>query len=74
MPRIFNQNQSQNLLTLTENRGFAFGEINKLAPDLSMEGVAFRLKKHLILKGFLNRLDDITLERKVVRDGVRIYG
>jgi len=25
-------------------------------------------------KDFLNRLDDITLERKVVRDGVRIYG
>jgi predicted nucleotidyltransferase len=23
---------------------------------------------------FLNRLDDITLERKIVRDGVRIYG
>jgi len=25
-------------------------------------------------KDFLNRLDDITLERKIVRDGVRIYG
>ena len=23
---------------------------------------------------FLNRLDDITLERKVTRDGIRIYG
>ena len=36
-------------LPLTENRGFGFAEINKLAPDLSMEGAAFRLKKHLIL-------------------------
>jgi len=25
-------------------------------------------------KDFLNRLGDITLERKIVRDGVRIYG
>jgi len=32
------------LLTLTEVRGFGFAEINKLAPELSMEGEAFRLK------------------------------
>ena len=25
-------------------------------------------------KDFLNRLDDITLERKVSRDGIRLYG
>ena len=25
-------------------------------------------------KDFLNRLDDFTLERKVTRDGIRIYG
>ena len=25
-------------------------------------------------RDFLNRLDDITLERKVIRDGIRIYG
>ena len=25
-------------------------------------------------KDFLNRIDDITLERKVTRDGIRIYG
>ncbi len=25
-------------------------------------------------KDFLNRLDDITLERKIIREGVRIYG
>jgi predicted nucleotidyltransferase len=25
-------------------------------------------------KDFINRLDDITLERKVTRDGIRIYG
>jgi hypothetical protein len=37
-------------LTLTEVRGFGFAEINKLAPELSMEGEAFRLKMNLILK------------------------
>jgi hypothetical protein len=48
------------ILTLTEIRGFAlrrdkqvgFAEINKLAPELSMKGEAFRLKKKLILKDF----------------------
>ena len=37
-------------LQLTENRGFGFAEINKLVPDLSIEGEAFRLNKILILK------------------------
>jgi len=31
-------------LILTENAGFGFAEINKLAPHLSMKGEAFRLK------------------------------
>jgi predicted transposase/invertase (TIGR01784 family) len=32
---------------LTEVRGFGFAEINKLAPELSMEGEAFRLNMNL---------------------------
>jgi hypothetical protein len=34
-------------LILTEVRGFGFAEINKLAPELSMEGEAFRLNMNL---------------------------
>jgi hypothetical protein len=52
------------MLTLTEVRGFAlrrdkqvgFAEINKLAPELSMEGVAFRLKMIYILKNLILKI------------------
>ena len=54
-PPIFSQSQKKKAffvtltLILIENAGFAFGEINKLAPHLSMKGEAFRLKMNLFI-------------------------
>jgi len=45
-------------LTLTEVRGFGFAEINKLAPELSMEGEAFRLNMILKILKILKDLKD----------------
>jgi len=43
---------------------FAIARSQKMAVDIVAK------KK----KDFMNRLDDFTLERKVTRDGIRIYG